>query len=108
MKKSKTLPDMDRARMLRLIRAEVLAALTPAPEATPSSPPARTIVRRRMTRLDALAEMATRVGFTLDMRVLPKHVREIRFLEGDTERFVAIGIRQAETWLAGFLSAKAA
>ena len=103
MKKSKTPIDPERARMLRLIRAAVLAQLTSKEEAPP-----RTIVRRRMTRLDALAEMATRVGFVLDVRVLPKHVREIRFLEGDTERFVAVGIRQAETWLAGFVSAKAA
>ena len=67
----------------------------------------RGVIKRHVTRIEALAEHAARLNPIIDARPTDSHVKEIRFLAGDEERFVAHGIRQAETWLAGFMQAKA-
>ena len=92
--------------ILTQLRAEMLERLAAA-EVTQVEAP-RHVVRRRVTRIEALAERAARFDLMIDARSTPKHIKEIRFLRGDEERFVAHGITQAETWLAGFVAAKAA
>ena len=92
--------------ILLTLRREMLERLAAA-EVTPIETP-RQVVRRRVTRIEALAERAARFDLMIDARSTPRHIKEIRFLHGDEERFVAHGITQAETWLAGFVEAKKA
>ena len=98
-------------KLLTTLRSEMLEAIAKGTQApvTPASPAvARRVIKRKMTRIEVLADRAAKLDLTIDSRTTPSHVKEIRFLAGDALRFVAHGITQAEIWLAGFMQAKAA
>ena len=108
-KSLKSIRATEYAKLLTTLREDLLAEIAGKEIVTPAPPVvARRVIKRRMTRIEALSDRAAKLDLTIDTRATPSHVKEIRFLAGDALRFVAHGITQAEIWLAGFMQAKVA